>query len=138
MTDDLLARVLREIEDRRAELAAAVQEYNRLESARAALEGVPGSGTQPSRVGPTQRRRTATPSRRTSRSRRQRAPRGANREAVRKALEKQPGASVPELASLTGIDARVLYQLRRRLVDEGILEEAVRSDGRKGYALVRK
>lgn len=55
-----------------------------------------------------------------------------------KAIEKQPGASVPELAHVTGISAGVLYQLRSRLVDEGAIKEETRSDGRKGYALARR
>jgi hypothetical protein len=39
MADDLLTRILKEIDDRKRELAAAVREHNRLEGARVALEG---------------------------------------------------------------------------------------------------
>lgn len=66
MADDLLARVIEEIEDRKSELAAAVREHNRLEAARVALEGMADSGSkgagQDGLGGPgEQARRVATP-----------------------------------------------------------------------------
>jgi hypothetical protein len=43
--------------------------------------------------------------------------------------------SVAEVAHATGVARPVLYQLRRRLLDEGAIVEMPRGDGRKGYAL---
>jgi sugar-specific transcriptional regulator TrmB len=42
---------------------------------------------------------------------------------------------VAEVAEATGVHRAVLYQLRRRLLDEGAVVEQQRGDGRKGYAL---
>jgi hypothetical protein len=42
---------------------------------------------------------------------------------------------VAEVAEATGVQQGVLYQLRRRLLDEGAVIEQQRGDGRKGYAL---
>jgi hypothetical protein len=36
---------------------------------------------------------------------------------------------------VTGISAGVLYQVRRKLLEEGAITEEIRSDGRKGYAV---
>src|SRR5918992_316239 len=61
MPADLLADIVRQIDQRKRELAAAVHEYERLEAARAALDGTPGSTRNRSAAG---RRGTATASRR--------------------------------------------------------------------------
>jgi transposase-like protein len=135
MADDLLTRVIKEIDDRKGDLAGVVREHGRLEAARAALEGMADSGSK-GRAAPRRRApKRAIASRRRPGQTRQRAARGANRGALLKALGKQPGASVPELARRTGISAGVLYQLQRRLVEEGAIKEETRSDGRKGYSL---
>jgi DNA-binding PadR family transcriptional regulator len=42
---------------------------------------------------------------------------------------------VAEIADATGVAPGVLYQLRRRLLDDGAIVERVRDDGRKGYEL---
>jgi hypothetical protein len=145
MPDDLLADIVRQIDARRRELAAVVREYERLEAAREALDGTAGwrraaaqrRATKAGRRGSVGRatRRSAGTRRRTTAAARPRAPRGANREAFLNALSERPGSSVPELAELTGVQRGVLYQLRRRLLDEGAVVEQRRDDGRKGYAL---
>jgi hypothetical protein len=149
MPADLLADIVRQIDARKRELAEAVREYERLEAARAALDGTTGSTRDRS---PSGRRRTAKASRRgsvrrsaarssagtrrrTKAAARPRAPRGANREAFLGALRERPGSSVAEVAEATGVQRGVLYQLRRRLLDEGAVVEQQRDDGRKGYAL---
>jgi hypothetical protein len=148
MPADLLADIARQIDERKRELAPAVHEYERLEAARAALDGTPRSTRDRSAAG---RRGTAKASRgggggrsaarrpagtrgRTRTPARPRAPRGANREAFLDALRERPGSSVPEVAEATGVHQAVLYQLRRRLLDEGAVVEQQRDDGRKGYA----
>jgi hypothetical protein len=149
MPVDLLADIVRQIDERKRELAAAVHEYERLEAARAALDGTPGSARDRSAagrrgtatagrrggVGRSAARRSAGARRRTKASARPRAPRGANREAFLGALRERPGSSVAEVAEATGVHRAVLYQLRRRLLDEGAVVEQQRGDGRKGYAL---
>jgi hypothetical protein len=149
MPVDLLRDIVRQIDARRRELAAAVREYERLEAARAALDGTPQStrdrsaagqrGTANARrrggVARPAARRSAGSRRRTNAVARPRAPRGANREAFLGALRERPGSSVAEVAEATGVHRAVLYQLRRRLLDEGAVVEQQRDDGRKGYAL---
>jgi hypothetical protein len=146
MPVDLLEDIVRQIDARRRELAAVVREYERLEAARAALDGTSGSrrpaaqrrATKSGRPGSVRQaaaRRSAGSRRRTKAVARPRAPRGANREAFLGALRERPGSSVPEVAEATGVQRGVLYQLRRRLLDEGAVVEQQRDDGRKGYAL---
>ena len=146
MPVDLLEDIVRQIDARRRELAAVVREYERLEAARAALDGTSGSrrpaaqrrATKAGRRGSVRQaasRRSAGSRRRTKVVARPRAPRGANREAFLGALRERPGSSVPEVAEATGVQRGVLYQLRRRLLDEGAVVEQQRGDGRKGYAL---
>src|SRR5688572_25104818 len=111
MATDLLTDIIRQIEARRSELAVAVHEYERLEAARAALDGttraaprsrlsVPRSATKPTPRG--KAAVSAAPSRRAKRGRtstraRSRAPRGANRAAFLAALQERPAASVAEI-----------------------------------------
>jgi hypothetical protein len=145
MPVDLLGDIIRQINERRRKLAAVVREYERLEAARAALDGTAGSrrpagrrrATKTGRRGRVERASgdSAETRRRTRAVTRPRAPRGANREAFLNALRERPGSSVPEVAHRTGVQPAVLYQLRRRLLDDGTVVEQPRDDGRKGYAL---
>ena len=142
MPADLLADIVRQIDARKRELAEAVHEYERLEAARAALDGTTRSTgqrgtTKASRRGSMDRPPSAraTTRRRTKALARPRAPRGANREAFLRALRERPGSTVAEVAEATGVQQGVLYQLRRRPLDEGAVIEQQRGDGRKGYAL---
>jgi hypothetical protein len=125
---DLLTDIRRQIDERRNDLRAAVQEHELLVAARDALGDA--SRAQPTGATTGGRRKSSRPG-----GRRRRARRGANRTAVLRALEKQPGASVGELAAATRIKASVLYALRRRLMEDGAIVERERDDGRKGYAL---
>jgi hypothetical protein len=149
MPTDLLTDIVRQIDERRSELADAVDEYQRLEAARAALDGTHrgGRGSRPpgprAATKPRVRGKAAvtgpltgrTKRRRTTARARSRAPRGANRAAFLAAVQERPGASLAEIADASGIQRAVLYQLRRRLLDGGAIAERPRDDGRKGYAL---
>jgi hypothetical protein len=106
---DFLAEKRREIEARMKELRPAVEEYERLQQAAAALAGV-GNGrarqTRPARAG-----------RRRGRGR----PRGTGQRA-QQALElvrARPGITIRELADAMGIHANYLYRVMPTLESEG-------------------
>jgi sugar-specific transcriptional regulator TrmB len=115
---EILDRIHAEIRERLAAGRAAAEEYERLEAALAAL----GSAPEPAR------RRPAKP----------RAPRGANREAVLRALEERPGASASELAAASGVDRTALYPLLSRLAERGEVSKEELPGGATGYRLVRE
>jgi hypothetical protein len=113
---DFLAEKRREIEARMKELRPAVEEYERLQQAAAALAGV-GNGrarqTRPARAG-----------RRRGRGR----PRGTGQRA-QQALElvrARPGITIRELADAMGIHANYLYRVMPTLESEG---QVVKRDG---------
>ncbi len=112
----LLDRIHAEIRERLEASRAAAQEYERLEAALAAMGG------------PAPRRRDASP----------RAPRGANREAVLRALEERPGASASELATASGVARTVLYGLLNRLIEAGEVAKEELPGGATGYKLLRE
>src|SRR3954468_14016047 len=101
---EILDRIHAQIRERLAASRAAAQEYERLEAALAALGGGPAAA--PARA---RRRPAGQP----------RAPRGANREAVLRALEERPGASASELAAASGVARTALYPLLNRLAESG-------------------
>jgi hypothetical protein len=104
---DFLAEKRREIEARMKELRPAVEEYERLQQAAAALAGVGGNG----------RTRQARATRRRGRGR----PRGSGTRA-KQALElvrARPGITIRELADAMGIHANYLYRVMPTLESEG-------------------
>lgn len=104
---DFLQEKRREIEARMKELRPAVDEYNRLERAAAALAGVGNGGS----------RTAATP----ARARRRGRPRGSGTRA-KQALElvrTRPGITISELAEAMGIHANYLYRVMPTLESEG-------------------
>jgi hypothetical protein len=110
---DFLAEKRREIEARMKELRPAVEEYERLQQAAAALAGVGGNG----------RTRQARATRRRGRGR----PRGSGTRA-KQALElvrARPGITIRELADAMGIHANYLYRVMPTLESEG---EVVKRD----------
>jgi hypothetical protein len=120
MTSELLDRVHAEIRERRDERRSAVEEYERLEAALAALEAVRGGGDAPRQAAP--ERPAAEPrAPRPRRAKPARAARGANREAVLKAAADQPGATAGELAAASGVGRPVVYNLVKTLTDRGEL-----------------
>jgi hypothetical protein len=103
---DFLAEKRREIEARMKELRPAVEEYERLQQAAAALAGVRNGGG-----------RTTRPTRRRGRGR----PRGSGTRA-KQALElvrARPGITIRELADTMGIHANYLYRVMPTLESEG-------------------
>ena len=102
---DFLDEKRKEIDARMRELRPLVDEYNRLEQAAAALEGVGGA--------------TARPARRRRRGRGR--PRGSGTRA-KEALElvrTRPGITIAEMADAMGIKANYLYRVMPTLESEG-------------------
>jgi hypothetical protein len=123
---DLLDRIQSEIRERLAASRDAVEEYQRLQAALAALsETDDGDG----RRAPRRARATSAP------ASRPRAARGANRDAVLRALADRPGASAGELAAASGVSKPVLYNLLRTLSQRGELNRQELPGGGTGYAL---
>jgi hypothetical protein len=103
---DFLAEKRREIDARMKELRPAVEEYERLQQAAAALAGVGNGGG-----------RTTRAPRRRGRGR----PRGSGTRA-KQALElvrARPGITIRELADTMGIHANYLYRVMPTLESEG-------------------
>ena len=118
---DFLDEKRKEIDSRLKELKPLVDEYNRLEKAAAALDGVgSGSGTGSARRRTTRsssngRRRSAGGTGRRGR------PRGSGKRAAeaRKLVGERPGITIPELADAMGIQANYLYRVMPTLQKEG-------------------
>src|SRR4051812_46017841 len=142
---EFLREVQGEIRERLRALHPAVAEYERLEAGLAALDGVraPASrvtGATPPRAASAPAPESSAASRRTSSRRRSatRAPRGANRAAVLRALGERPGVGVSELAAATGVKKPVLHGLLARLVEQGEVVKEALPGGARGYALPRE
>jgi hypothetical protein len=132
---DLLDRVMKEMTERVHELRPFVEEQQRLETALRALgkAGASVSDTGASAAG-TRRRGRSVP-KRSARQPRKRARRGANREALLRAIRDRPGASSAELAGASGVERNTLNGLIGRLVKAGELEKRQLPSGRTGYAM---
>ncbi len=72
-----------------------------------------------------------------TRAARQRAPRGANREAVLRTVAARPGLTLRELTAATGVKPSSLPPLLRTLTLRGELEKRRLPNGQTGYALSR-
>src|SRR3954452_15220094 len=116
MAEQLLNRIHAEIRARLRDAEPAVREYERLETALAALGGIAAkerSGrrtTRPASAPAARTRQRSTSARRSSGTR---APRGANQAGVLRVLEERPVVSVAELASASGAQRTILYTLLR-------------------------
>jgi hypothetical protein len=108
---DFLSEKRKEIETRLRELRPLVEEYQRLERAAAALDGV----AAPGRAG----RRKSTNGRR--RRRRRGRPRGTGTRAIQaqELVKANPGITIRELAGKMGIKANYLYRVMPTLQSEG-------------------
>jgi hypothetical protein len=139
---DFLDEKRREISDRLKELKPAVEEYNRLEAAASALQGVGGSAsasttTAPRRRGPgrprgsVNRKAAAATSAAPAKPGRKKAgrPAGRKRAGRRKGsgtraaealsfVQGQPGITIPELAAKMGIKQNYLYRVLPGLEQE--------------------
>ena len=130
---DLLDRIRDELHARIEDLRPLVDEQRRLEAALQALGE--SSRTAPavsSAKAPSPARATRKPA---SGQPRKRAPRGANRDAVLRAVRVQPGATSAELASASRVGRNTLYALLARLVKDGALQASKLPSGRTGYSL---
>ena len=124
---DFLDAKRNEIARRLKELKPLVAEYQRLEAAAAALDGVPQTnGNAPARRSP--RGKASTSSRRGNGTSRRGRPKGSGtRSAEALALvREQPGITIPEIAAKMGIKQNYLYRVLPGLADDGL----VRKDGR--------
>jgi hypothetical protein len=121
---DFLEEKKREIDARLKELRPLVEEYQRLELAVAALEGVPVSNSSPA---PARRSRRGRKPASTGTGRRGR-PRGSGTRS-KQALElvrTRPGITIPEIAQEIGIQQNYLYRVLPALQKDGL----VRKEGR--------
>jgi hypothetical protein len=135
---DFLDEKRNEIGSRLTELRPLVEEYQRLEAAAAALDGLPApssNGQAPARrvarAKPVSKRRSAVPApgagTGTGTGRRGRPKGSGTRGAEALALVKaSPGITIPEIAEKMGIKQNYLYRVLPGLADDGL----VTKDGR--------
>lgn len=117
---DFLDDKKREINDRLKELKPLVDEYHRLEAAKAALDGVGADSPAPSR------RRRATSSGASGNGRRRRGrPRGSGTRATQALdlVKANPGISIPEIAEKMDIQQNYLYRVLPGLAQDGLVEK---------------
>jgi hypothetical protein len=153
---DFLDEKRKEIADRLKELKPAVDEYNRLEAAASALEGVGGTAatataTAPRRRGPGRPRGSASRKAAVAapaKAGRKKAGRPAGRPAGRRAgrrkgsgtraaealsfVQGQPGITIPELAAKMGIKQNYLYRVLPGLEQESKVSKKGRGWHPKG------
>ena len=134
---DFLDEKRNEIGARLKELKPLVEEYQRLEAAAAALDGVPahagvnGNGAASSRRS-SARVKGAARARGTGTGRRGRPKGSVTRGAEALALVKgNPGITIPEIAEKMGIKQNYLYRVLPALQKDGL----VRKDGRGWHPL---
>jgi len=123
---DFLDDKKREINDRLKELKPLVDEFHRLEAAKAALDGVSvqpqgGGGTSGSGRG----RRSRGSSGGSSDSRRRGRPRGSGTRATEALdlVKANPGIAIPEIAERMGIQQNYLYRVLPGLAQDGLVEK---------------
>jgi hypothetical protein len=118
---DFLDEKRKEIQARLKELRPAVEEYQRLEAAEAALSGF-GSSSSSARATtaatPTRRRRKTSGGGGGARRGR---PRGSGTRAsqAEALVRSKPGITIPELAEAMGIKQNYLYRVMPTLAEEG-------------------
>jgi hypothetical protein len=143
-SSNLLDRIRGELDTRRDELRAAVEEYSRIEAAARALGGP--SVAAPATNGTARRGRppkSSAPSRTRAqapkRSSRARRPKGANQQAIVTVLRTKATPDAPltarEVADATGLDATIVHAALGRLARQGVAQLIKKRKGRKSYAL---
>jgi hypothetical protein len=121
---DFLDEKRKEIDTRLKELRPLVEEYDRLEKAVAALDGV-GSDSLTRKKGSSKSSLATKVNARSRRSRsgtgRRGRPRGSGKRAAeaRRLVNERPGITIPELADAMGIQANYLYRVMPTLQKEG-------------------
>jgi DNA-binding transcriptional ArsR family regulator len=122
---DLVAQIQRDIEQRLADLRPLLAEKEQLEAVLAALKSEGGNGGSST---PRRTRAAATPAVAAAprapyaSGKRQRAPRGANREAILQVVRERPGVSAAEVAAATKIAKPTVHTTISQLKRKGILE----------------
>jgi hypothetical protein len=148
---DFLDEKRKEIADRLKELKPAVDEYNRLEAAASALEGVGGTAATaaaPRRRGPGRPRGSVNRKRAAVAAAPAKARKKAGRPAGRRAgrrkgsgtraaealsfVQGQPGITIPELAAKMGIKQNYLYRVLPGLEQENKVSKKGRGWHPKG------
>lgn len=125
---DFLDEKRSEIGARLKELKPLVEEYERLEAAAAALDGVPSQNGNAATARRAPARAASATSRRGKGSGRRGRPKGSGTrgaEALNLVREK-PGITIPEIAEQMGIKQNYLYRVLPGLAEDGL----VRKDGR--------
>src|SRR4051794_18903798 len=129
MANDLLDRIIQEIQERTREARAAYEESQQLERALAALDA--DAGYPPNRSKEPRRR----PSQRTGGTR---ARRGANREAIVAAVRERPGSTARAIADTTGIARNTVASTLTRLAASGVLERSELPAGGVGFRAIER
>jgi CRP-like cAMP-binding protein len=124
-TADFLDQKRHEIAARLKELKPLVDEYQRLEAAAAALDGMPTLTNATPATRRTSARSTSAPARKraaTHGGRRGRPKGSGTRAAEALALVKaQPGVTIPEIAEKMGIKQNYLYRVLPGLAEDGLV-----------------
>jgi hypothetical protein len=127
-TADFLDEKRHEITARLKELKPLLDEYQRLEAAAAALDGVPATPLMHATPARAPRRAAARPAAQTRKrgathgTRRGRPKGSGTRGAEALALVKEnPGITIPEIAAKMGIKQNYLYRVLPGLADDGLV-----------------
>jgi hypothetical protein len=124
---EMIARVRKEMQERLQEIESELASVEALIAEKARLERAlatpPFATEKPAKEAPAKRRKPA----------RARAPRGANRAAVRAALETMPGATVAEISAASGVGRAQAYAILRAGVEKGELKLVELAAGQMGY-----
>ena len=126
---DFLNEKRDEIRARLKELKPLVAEYERLEAAAAALEGVsPPASPAPARRALARTTKSRRHNSAATASRRRGRPKGSGKRAdeALALVKAKPGITIPQIAQQIGIKQNYLYRVLRRLAEEG----RVKKDGR--------
>jgi hypothetical protein len=130
---EFLDRLLIDVRERLAASREAVREYEQLQRALAALDGVDNGGaprprsTRQNADASSRVRRRRTGTARSTRS-------GGNRKRLLAVVGERPGVTREELESVTGFSTAVVAQNLRRMVARGALREQQLPGGQIGYA----
>ena len=129
---DVIAGLRRDLEQRLKEIERQLAEHEPLlrerEQIQDALAQSPFAGSSGSAAATPKPKRVAS-----RKPAAKRAPRGANREAILKAVDERPGASASEIADVTKISRAVTYNTLAKLVEAGTLEKTALPGGQTGY-----
>jgi sugar-specific transcriptional regulator TrmB len=119
---DFLEEKKNEIQARLKELRPLVEEYQRLEAAAQALEGVNANGTAAAPRRARRGRPAATAAKGTGKRGRPRGTGTRSKEALA-LVRKQPGITIPEIAAAMKIKQNYLYRVLPSLAQDGLVKK---------------